>query len=194
MVQRPHVSLTIEDHVARVVLQRPPVNALNQTLVASLTSTALEMRKNSSIWLVAVTSECNAFCAGADLKERAGLTERRIAGVVGKIRHMIRAWHNLPQPVLVGIDGPALGGGLEFALAADLLIASERATLGFPEVHLGIIPGAGGTQLLAQRAGPAAAGKWILTSRRFTAQEAHADGVVDFLFPADGFAGDSRAS
>jgi methylglutaconyl-CoA hydratase len=189
MVQRPHVSLAIEGHVARVVLERPPVNALNQTLVASLTSIAREVRRDRSVWLVAVTSGCSAFCAGADLKERAGLTESRVGGVVGKIRQMIRAWHDLPQPVLVGIDGPALGGGLEFALAADLVIASERATFGFPEVRLGIIPGAGGTQLLARRTGPAAAGKWVLTSRRFTAAEAHADGVVDFLLPGEGFAG-----
>ena len=100
---------------------------------------------------------------------------------------MVRAWYDLPQPLLVGIDGPALGGGLEFALAADLVVASERATFGFPEVRLGIIPGAGGTQLLPQRIGPAAAGKWILTSRRFTAQEALADGVVDLLLPAADF-------
>jgi enoyl-CoA hydratase/carnithine racemase len=189
MVQRAHVSLAIEDHVARVVLERPPVNALNQTLTASLTALAHEVRRNRSVWLVTVTSGCSAFSAGADLKERAGLTDSRVAGVVGKIRQMIRAWHDLPQPVLVGIDGPALGGGLEFALAADLVIASERATFGFPEVGLGIIPGAGGTQLLAQRTGPAAAGKWILTSRRFTAAEAFDDGVVDFLLPVEGFAG-----
>lgn len=69
------------------------------------------------------------------------------------------------------------------------MIASERATFGFPEVRLGIIPGAGGTQLLAHRTGPAVAGKWILTSRRFTAEEAFADGVVDFLLPAEGFDG-----
>jgi methylglutaconyl-CoA hydratase len=188
MVQRPHVSLAIEDHVARVVLERHPVNALNQALVASLGAIASEVRRDRSVWLVTVTSGCSAFCAGADLKERAGLTNGRVAAVVGKIRHMIRAWHGLPQPVIVGIDGPALGGGLEFALAADLVVASERATLGFPEVGLGIIPGAGGTQLLAHRTGPATAGKWILTSRRFTAEEAFADGVVDFLLPAEGFA------
>jgi len=176
-----------EGHVARVVLERPPVNALDRALVASLTSVARELHRDRSVWLVTVASSGEVFCAGADLKERAGLRDARIAGVVAGIRRMVRSWYDLPQPVLAGIDGPALGGGLEFALAADLIVASERATFGFPEVRLGIIPGAGGTQLLAHRIGPAAARKWILTSRRFTAEEARADGVVDFLIPASEF-------
>lgn len=188
MVQRPYVSMSVENHVARIVLDRPPVNALNQTLVSSLTDIARELRRDRTAWLVTVTSGCEVFSAGADLKERAGIPDARIAATVGRIGTMVQAWYALPQPVLVGVDGAALGGGLEFALVADLVIASSRATFGFPEVRLGVIPGAGGTQLLAQRIGSAAARKWILTSRRFTAHEALMDGVADFVYPAGEFA------
>jgi methylglutaconyl-CoA hydratase len=180
-------SLTISSHLARVDLHRHPVNALNAEFVRELTQTARLLAKRKDVWLISITSSLPTFCAGADLKERATLPVNRVSSAVKQIQQMVRAWISVPQPVVVGIQGAALGGGLEFALAADLIAVSEEAILGFPEVTLGIIPAAGGTQLLPLRASRAVASKWILTGRRFTGHEALADHVVDFSWPADVF-------
>jgi enoyl-CoA hydratase/carnithine racemase len=100
---------------------------------------------------------------------------------------MVRTWFALPQPLVIGIKGAALGGGLEFALSADLIAVAEDAVLGFPEVSLGIIPAAGGTQLLSFRNSQSVASRWILTGHRFSGREAYLEGVADFAWPADGF-------
>jgi enoyl-CoA hydratase/carnithine racemase len=160
------------------------VNALNQEFVSELLSLAQVFQREDAIWVVAVRSAQNVFCAGADLKERVSLPEKKIAGTVKRIQKMVHAWFNIPQPVLMQITGAALGGGLELALAGDILVAAEDAQLGFPEVQLGIIPAAGGTQMLARRTTAGIAKKWILTGRRFTGSEAYKDGVVDVAVPA----------
>jgi len=180
-------SLSVSEHIARLDIHRPPVNALNQELVRELTQTARLLSKRKDVWLVSITSSLNTFCAGADLKERAMISTSRVASTVKTIQQMVRAWVSVPQPVVAGIRGAALGGGLEFALAADLIAVSDEAILGFPEVKLGIIPAAGGTQLLSLRASQAVAKKWILTGHRFTGREALADRVADFAWPADTF-------
>ena len=180
-------SLSVSGHIARVDLHRPPVNALNQEFVRELTRIARLLAKRRDVWLISITSSLQTFCAGADLKERASLSPTQILSTVTAIQRMVRAWVAVPQPVVAGIRGAALGGGLEFALAADLIGVSEDALLGFPEVTLGIIPGAGGTQLLAHRTSRAVASRWILTGRRFSGREALADRVVDFAWPADEF-------
>lgn len=182
-----HVAFRIEDHVAHVTLNRPPVNAFNREFVAELTKLAQLLKRSKNVWLVSVTSSGPVFSAGADLKERAALPTSRVAVTVRNIQRMILAWVELPQPVVMGIRGPALGGGLEFALAADLLIVAENASLGFPEVSLGIIPAAGGTQLLPMRSSLATARKWILSGQRYTAHEALDDGVIDSVLPSNGF-------
>lgn len=182
-----HLHITIEDHIARVVLNRPPVNALNRELVAELVQAAGEIRTNDEIWTVAVTAQGKVFCAGADLKERAGVPQEQVIDFVRGIQSVADAWCELPQPVIMGIHGAALGGGMEFALSGDLLVASESAMLGLPETSLGIIPAAGGTQRLAQRTSSAVAKKWILTAQQFSAAEALRDGAVDFVVPAESF-------
>jgi methylglutaconyl-CoA hydratase len=180
-------SLTISSHLARIDLHHPPVNALNHEFVRELTQTARLLAKRKDVWLISITSSLPTFCAGADLKERATLPANQVSSTVKQIQQMVRAWIAVPQPVVVGIRGAALGGGLEFALAADLIAVSEEAILGFLEVTLGIIPAAGGTQLLSLRTSRAVASQWILTGRRFTGREALADRVVDFAWPADAF-------
>jgi methylglutaconyl-CoA hydratase len=187
-----HLQISLEDHLGQITLNRPPVNALNQDLVAELTCAAKSLRKRSDVWVVTLTASGRTFCAGADLKERAAIPRSRVAGVVKNIQRMVAAWIKIEQPVIAGIQGAALGGGLELALAADIIVASDDARFGLPEVGLGIIPAGGGTQLLAQRASLGTAGKWILTGGQFTAQEALADGVVDYVFPASSFVDDFR--
>ena len=182
-----HLNFNVTDHVARVRLRRPPVNALNRELVGELTELARQLRDLAEAWVVELAAEGKIFCAGADLKERAGIPDAGVADVVRGIQTMASSWMEVPQPVVVGIQGPALGGGLELALAGDILIASDEAVLGFPEVSLGIIPAAGGTQRLAQRASLGAANKWVLSARQFTAREALDDGVVDLVVPAAKF-------
>lgn len=182
-----HLNLKIENHIARVTLNRPPVNALNREFVAELVDVATSFKTNDDIWIVAVKAEGKTFCAGADLKERAGVPQDHVINFVKGIQSVSAAWCDIPQPVIMGIQGPALGGGLEFALAGDILIASESATLGLPETSLGIIPAAGGTQRLAQRSNSGIAKKWILTAKHFSAKEAKEDNVVDYVFPSEKF-------
>ncbi len=176
-----------DGHIARIDLHRPPVNALNTELVDELTECARALRRMDDIWLVVVSSRLEVFCAGADLKERASMSLVKVPEFVRRIQGMVRAWLAVPQPVIVAVNGAALGGGLEFALAGDIIAAADSARLGFPEVSLGIIPGAGGTALMLHRTVPSAARKWVLTGTRFTAQEALTDGVVDYVFPAQRF-------
>jgi methylglutaconyl-CoA hydratase len=184
---RKHLVVSVEGHTARVELDRPPVNALSREFVRELRSVALELGARKDIWLVVVTSTQKVFSAGADLKERAGIPDADVLALVKGIQDLTRVWGEMPQPVIMGIRGAALGGGLEFALTADILVASEGARLGLPEVGLGIIPAAGGTQRLTLRTSVGVARKWVLTAKQFTAQEALADGVVDFLVPEDRF-------
>lgn len=181
------LEVSIEDHTARVRLYRPPVNALNRELVSELTAAARSLARRSDVWVVALTARGSHFCAGADLKERAGIPNTSVIGIVRNIQKMTAAWLNMPQPVIAGIRGAALGGGLELALAADIIVASDDAILGLPEVTLGIIPAGGGMFLLSQRTSVSVASRWTLSGCRFAAQEALADHVVDYVFPASTF-------
>ncbi|MGE5314264.1 MAG: enoyl-CoA hydratase-related protein [Acidobacteriota bacterium] len=174
-----HCSLTIDKHTARVVLNRPPVNALNREFVSELTALAGHLGSDDRIHAVALSSALPVFCAGADLKERAFLPDGDVGSAVKNIQSMVRAWCSLPQPLVVQIRNSALGGGLELALAGDIIIAADDAQLGFPELRLGIIPAAGGTQLLTRRANAGVAKKWILTGIRFSGSQAARDGVID---------------
>ena len=185
-----HITLSIENHIARVTLNRPPVNALNKELVAELVNAAHLFKSNDDVWVVAVTAAGKIFCAGADLKERAGVSQENVIDFVSGIQSAVAAWCEIPQPVIMGINGAALGGGLEFALSGDIIAASDTAMLGLPETSLGIIPAAGGTQRLAQRTSSGTAKKWILTAKKFTAQEAKDDRVIDYIFSAESFIGE----
>ncbi|MBW7887344.1 MAG: enoyl-CoA hydratase/isomerase family protein [Bacteroidetes bacterium] len=179
--------VTVNNHIARVTLNRPPVNALNQEFVRELIRCAQWIKDNDEIWVAAVSANGKAFCAGADLKERAGIPNEQVLQVVQEIQNVTKAWIEIPQPVLMGIHAPALGGGLEFALAGDILAASQTALLGLPETSLGIIPAAGGLHRLAQRCTTGAAKKWILTAQKFSAEEAKNDGVIDYVFSDEKF-------
>jgi len=181
------VQLAREDHIAHVRLNRPPVNALGRDLVAELTNLAKYIHQDKDVWVITLQGSGRVFCAGADLKERAIETQSHVRQTVKRIQDMVVAWSEVPQPVLAAIHGAALGGGLELALAADILVATETAKLGFPEVSLGIIPAGSGTQRLAQRTTRGVANKWVLSGSQFEAPEALEDGVVDYVFPQASF-------
>jgi methylglutaconyl-CoA hydratase len=125
-----------------------------------------------------------AFCAGADLKERARMTPEEVHGFHAAVRDGFRGIERAPQPFVAALNGAALGGGLELAIACDLRIAAEGVEVGFPEVGLGIIPGAGGTVRLPRLVGVARAKDLILTARRVGTAEALAMGLVSRVVPA----------
>ncbi|MDQ7007787.1 MAG: enoyl-CoA hydratase-related protein [Acidobacteriota bacterium] len=171
--------------VARLVLDRPPVNALSRALVARLREEVDQVGRDAAARVILIAARGRAFCAGADLKERRGMSESEVRATVAGIGALTRAVAGLPQPTLAVISGAALGGGLELALACDLRIAARSAKLGLTECSLAIIPGAGGTQRMARIAGPAVAKKWIFSARVGTADDALADRIVDWVVDDD---------
>jgi enoyl-CoA hydratase/carnithine racemase len=122
-----------------------------------------------------------AFCAGADLKERQGMSEDDVRALLGEYRSSFGVVDACPKPVVAAINGVALGGGFELALACDLRVAAPGAVVGLPETSLAIIPGAGGTQRLARLVGPGRAKEFILLARRLSAHEALPLGLVTAL-------------
>jgi enoyl-CoA hydratase/carnithine racemase len=171
------------DGVATLTLNRPPMNALSQALLRELRDAALALTDDAAVKAVVVRSAGKAFAAGADISEFGDADAARRIGAT--FREAFDAVAAIPRPVIAAVNGFALGGGMELALACDLRIASERARLGQPEILLGIIPGAGGTQRLPRLVGPARAKELVWSGRQVGADEALATGLVDRLAPPD---------
>ena len=172
--------LSIADHVATVRLNRPEaLNAISGEVANELAGAILQAAATPEAWAVVLTAAGDrAFCVGADLKERnrlddAGWLRNRIL-----MRSLFESLRALPQPSIASVFGHALGGGFELALSCDLIVAAEDALFGLPEVRVGIVPGGGGTQLLARAIGAARAKELIFTGRRITAVEALDIGLV----------------
>ncbi|OYD07841.1 enoyl-CoA hydratase [Paludifilum halophilum] len=160
--------------ISIITLNRPEVhNALNLPALEELRRVAEELVHSKATRVVVITGAGEkAFCAGADLKERRGFTEDQVRRYIYTIRETFNAVARLPKPVIAAVNGAALGGGMELALACDIRLADEHAVFGLTETSLGIIPGAGGTQRLSRLIGKAKAKELIFTARRVTAQEA----------------------
>ena len=172
-----------DDGLAFLALNRQPVNALSEELIVSLSELFDKISSDSKINILIISSSTNHFSAGADLKERSGLSIDETERLVSKIGECFNKLENLPFITISSIKGAALGGGLELALSCDFRVAEDSAILGLPETSLGIIPGAGGTQRLPRLIGLSKAKYWIYSARKFSAEEAFIDGVVDFLSP-----------
>lgn len=175
--------LTVEekDGVATLTLNRPEVmNAFNFDLLRALGREIDGVRFRPEIRVVVITGAGDkAFCAGADLKERATLTPIEVKEFIYTIRDLFTRIAELNKPVIAGINGIALGGGTELALACDIRIAAASASMGLTETRLAIIPGAGGTQRLPRLVGKGKAKELIFTGRRVDAEEALAIGLVN---------------
>jgi enoyl-CoA hydratase/carnithine racemase len=168
-----------EDGVRVLTIDKPPVNALGRELVEALGTTLIELREDREARCLVVRSHGSHFCAGADLKERRGMTLAEVREFVPRLAAVCRAVAGLPFPTIAAVRGTAAGGGCELALACDLRILSDDARIGLRETALAIIPGAGGTQRLPRIAGLAVAKRWIFSARLFTAAEAKGDGVAE---------------
>jgi enoyl-CoA hydratase/carnithine racemase len=177
--------LLIEDQgrIEILTLNRPEVlNAFNMDLLHALKEQIHILQARQDIRVVIITGAGKAFSAGADLDERAALDERSVKNYIFTISELFMSIESLNKPVIAAINGIALGGGTELALACDIRIASMNATMGLTETHLGVIPGAGGTQRLPRLIGPGKAKELIFTGQKVGAEEALRIGLVNQIF------------
>jgi enoyl-CoA hydratase/carnithine racemase len=179
------VRLEVADGVGTLRLDRPKMNALNVQVQEEIRAAATEAGERDDVKAVVVYGGEKVFAAGADIKEMADMQYVDMVRRSGALQSSFTAVARIPTPVIAAVTGYALGGGCELALCADVRFAAEDAVLGQPEILLGVIPGAGGTQRLTRLVGPSKAKDIIFTGRFVKAEEALAIGLVDRVLPAD---------
>ncbi|MFE4022714.1 enoyl-CoA hydratase/isomerase family protein [Streptomyces sp. NPDC059101] len=179
------VHLEVADGVGTIRLDRPPMNALDVATQDRLRELAEEAGRRDDVRAVVLWGGEKVFAAGADIKEMQAMDHAAMVVRSKALQDSFTAVAQIPKPVVAALTGYALGGGCELALCADFRIAAENAKLGQPEILLGLIPGAGGTQRLARLVGPSKAKDLIFTGRHVKAEEALAIGLVDRVVPAD---------
>jgi enoyl-CoA hydratase len=177
------ILLKSDGPLASLTVNRPKVlNALNVQVLDELAAAFTELHTNSEVRAIIVTGAGErSFVAGADIAAMAEQLPPEAAKLAEKGHHIGDLIALLPQPVIAAVNGFALGGGLELALACDVIFASKNAKLGQPEVNIGVIPGFGGTQRLIRRVGPGHAARMIFSGEPVSAEEAHHMGLVDVL-------------
>lgn len=178
------VKLEIVDSVGVIRLERPPMNALSRQVVQELAEVAVEAGVSEEIKAIVLTGGEKIFAAGADISEFVASDAAGIFHYGKYLQDTFTALSEMPKVTIAAINGYALGGGCELAMTADFRFAAEDAQLGQPEILLGIIPGAGGTQRLPRLVGISKAKELIYTGKIIPAQEAEAIGLVDRVFPA----------
>ena len=176
--------LDVADGIGTIVLDRPKMNALDAEMQRQLVTVADEAAEREDVRAVIVWGGDKVFAAGADVKEMAEMSATDMAAHVRLLQRFSRALAAVPKPTVAAITGFALGGGLETALCCDFRVVADNAKLGLPEITLGIIPGAGGTQRLPRLVGPAKAKELIFSGRMVSAEEALAIGLADEVVPA----------
>ncbi|HYN82956.1 MAG TPA: enoyl-CoA hydratase-related protein [Gemmatimonadaceae bacterium] len=188
------VTLDTDGGIATLTVNRPDkLNALNAATMAELSSAIDEVRARDDISGLIVTGAGRAFVAGADISELANATAVSARTLALEGQRIFRRFETSPKPVIAAVNGFALGGGCELALACHIRIASEQAKFGQPEVKLGTSPGYGGTQRLARLVGKGRALQLILTGETIDAAEAYRIGLVNRVVPADSLADSATA-
>ena len=176
-----------KDQIAYITLNQPKsLNALSQQVLEELRAVAEELKQSSSVKVVIISGAGDrAFAAGANIKEMSTISPQQAQSLSLLGNKVFEAIANLPPPVIGAVNGYALGGGCELSLACDIRLASDKAVFGQPEVHLGILPGFGGSQRLPRLVGSAKAKEIIYTGRNVKADEALTIGLVNQVVPAD---------
>lgn len=176
-----------DDGICTITLNRPDsLNSLNGELVNHLWHQFYQMRHDDDVRVIILTAAGGrAFCAGADLKERRGMSEAEVRQRIDDYRGCFGAVESIPKPVICAINGYAFGGGLELALCADIRLVVEDTQVGLTETRLGIIPGAGGTQRLPRLIGASRAKEMIFTGARVSGARAAEIGLASAAYPAD---------
>ncbi len=178
------VTVTTDEHgVATLRLDRPPMNALNRQIWGELGEAAAECTTNDDIRAVVLWGGPKIFAAGADIKQMKQMSFTEFFASGTELQDALKALQRIPKVVIAAVNGYALGGGLELALACDLRVAADDSVLGLPEITLGMIPGSGGTQRLAHLVGLSRAKDAILRGRRISADEALQWGLVAEVVP-----------
>ncbi len=177
------VRLEVDGAIGTIRLDRPKMNAINSQLRAELHEVAVEARERTDVRAVVLYGGERVFAAGADIKEMEGLTYADMTAWGTQLQEALKVVARLPKPVVAAVTGYALGGGFELALTADFRVLGESAQVGVPEILLGVIPGAGGTQRLTRLVGPAKAKGMVYTGRFVKADEALALGIADKVVP-----------
>ncbi|CAM2007018.1 enoyl-CoA hydratase-related protein [Acanthopleuribacter pedis] len=181
------LAITQHGYVRHIKLNRPDrMNALGRTLIRELHNALEDCRFDRETRVILLSGAGQrAFCAGADLKERAEMAQDEVDAFVSELRTTFHLLFNHPKITVAALNGAALGGGLELALSCDLRYAHNDVRLGLTETRLAIIPGAGGTQLLPRVIGPAKAKEMIFRAQPINAAEAQTLGLVNDVFPAE---------
>ncbi|MCA1711497.1 MAG: enoyl-CoA hydratase/isomerase family protein [Actinobacteria bacterium] len=179
------VRLEVDGAVATIRLDRPKMNALNAQVQEEIRGCAEEATDRDDIRAVVLYGGERVFAAGADIKEMAGVDYVDMLARAGRLQNAFSTVARIPKPVIAAITGYALGGGCELAMCADFRVVADNAKLGQPEILLGVIPGAGGTQRLTRLVGPAKAKDLCFTGRFVEADEALAIGLADVVVPTD---------
>lgn len=186
MAELQYVHISIEDKIARLTVDHPPANALSDAVLNDIDAAVNTVASDPAVKVIVITGEGRFFIAGADINEID--TVKDAAGgeaLAARGQRVLTKIEQLAKPVICAINGMALGGGCELAMACHMRIASESAKLGQPEINLGIIPGFGGTQRLARIIGPSKATELILTGEMISAEEAHRLGLVNAVVPPE---------
>jgi enoyl-CoA hydratase/carnithine racemase len=179
------VTLQVEDAVGTIRLDRPKMNAIDEQLHREVRAAAIEAGERAEVRAVVLYGGERVFAAGADIKAMAQLDGSGMTAWGRELTASFTHVAQVPKPVIAAITGYALGGGFELALCADFRVVGAGAKVGQPEILLGVIPGAGGTQRLSRLVGPAKAKDLIFTGRHVGAEEALEMGLVDAVVPDD---------
>src|SRR3954464_15914564 len=179
------VTLQVEDGVGTIRLDRPKMNAIDEQLHLEVRAAAVEASARDDVRAVVIYGGERVFAAGADIKAMSQLEGTSMVAWGRELQDSFTAVARIPKPVIAAITGYALGGGYELALCADFRVLGASAKIGQPEILLGVIPGAGGTQRLARLVGPAKVKDLIFTGRHVGAEEALEIGMADAVVPDD---------
>lgn len=187
-----YLLITKQDNYAIVQINRPEVlNALNMALMVELVDTLESLDKDEDVRCIILTGNEKAFAAGADIKEMADASAMEML-----LRDQFARWdriRKIKKPIIAAVSGFALGGGCELVMTCDMVIASETAKFGQPEINIGVIPGAGGTQRLTRAVGKVKAMEMVLTGRMISADEALRWGLINNVVPVEYYLEEAKA-